>query len=151
MKIYKLVRRRSDDKLYSYNSTESERIGLSKRRYIPNEWTEAHPKMLELGLGLAGFKTLQDAVDYDCPSYFTKRDLEIWECESFRIKANKASKWLESGCFASIKTFKKLLEDDEVGDLVPWPKGTVLVEKVKLLRRVEEHEYVNLIDPKWIK
>jgi hypothetical protein len=106
--------------------------------------------MLELGLGLAGFKTLQDAVDYDCPNT-SENKLEIWECDAVGLKGIKPSKWLQMGSFVSIKVFKKSLNVNEIrsfgnklminhllkGSLNLWPKGTILVQKVKPLKRIK--------------
>ena len=119
VKVYKVVFRGEHGELRSILA-----YGDAEVVYTPNKWVEAPRWLAKEGYYLTAFKTIEDALDFvDGVSL----RFEIWEAEAQGI----------------IKKLPNPCDIDSLADrkLVPlkleWPRGTIMCQRLRLIRRVK--------------
>ena len=138
-KYYKLVRSEISG-LYSYYAS-----GVLDTMYSPNEWVYASKPAFNMGYGLfvfneEGIKLFVEA----SPLAFNEDSLlKIWECEigetyntpKFRIDRGGFPRSYED----IVKTFTFPKNDifDREHWTSDWPYGTIMTDKVKLVKKCE--------------
>ena len=97
------------------------------KMYIPEEWVDADPLFLSQGFGLCVFDNFKD----DRFGLEFQLDVELWECHAKPMKINycpfRCSILHRIGDANQLKNYTYNLK---------WPHGTVLVESVKLTKRI---------------
>jgi len=121
MKAFKLVRREIGFLVSAMTSGRWEKV------YDPGVWTYLPSQVIDAGYGLCVFTNESDARDFGVGA-----NQELWECEV-------------GGVFVGLPIFglaylELNLEDGTRSPLhtnrLDWPRGTVMVERVKLTRRI---------------
>ena len=133
MKHYKVVVRHDIDKLISYNYLFNKPIGEQKHivTYEPGKWAKAHPFLAERNLHLFVFDNLKSAHRF-IRTRTKEEGIEIWECH-IRKKHDKLPIYMNGQSLSVLK-----LRPDA---WIEWfPDDTVMVEQVKLIRRVDNDE-----------
>ena len=98
--------------------------GVNRREYFTDKFATPSKPALKKGYLLTCFEKLKDVISFDPdPSFW---DDEIWEVE---IEGKKIThkRLPPIDCFADIRK----------GGLCGWPKGTIMAEKIRLIRRVK--------------
>jgi hypothetical protein len=100
--------------------------GKANVRYQINSWSEAPAWLSEKGYGLFVFDSLKKAQKFS--KYLSLTGLKIWECEiegkfpSLPVPLSRS--YLECGYLLPVAGSK-------------FPKGTVMVKKIKLLKLIK--------------
>jgi len=119
MKVYRAVWRDPMGRLISASAE-----GKALIIYRPGEWVEAPMWLQERGYHILAFRTKKDAKNY-IPKWAV---YEIWEAEAPQIIQDLPpeldKKALSKGFFIQSR------------NLGGWPRGTVMVPKIKLVKKV---------------
>lgn len=94
--------------------------------YVPNKWISAPKWLRDQGKGPFVFDTLENARSWMGIVFIISYSLSIWECQVRKISTPAyCTLWrLNQGCI-------------EVNKWEEFPKGTLQVDQVKLIRMIE--------------
>lgn len=95
-------------------------------QYSVGEWAVANPKVFKKGYGLCVFTNQSAATNFA----FNTEDYRFFEVEVENVLPELPA----LGCFLNIKIGNILDNNFEEDGL--WPFGTIMVEKVKLVREI---------------
>lgn len=138
MKCYKIVRKIQDGYISCFID------GILRKTYYKNKYTKANKALFNRGYGLCCFKTIQTAKEFQRGCYYWS-DSEVWEAEGENQlpfgQKNKRRFYITNLGLRTIKIFFNLLDLDEYTEKEDytkkgWPKGTIMFEKVKLIKKV---------------
>lgn len=147
MSYYKVVRVRRNGERVSVLA-----VGKAARVYEPGEWVEAHPEAAKEGYGPLVYTSIGGAEHF---RQFRKGEFEIWRCKVEGVKeelpkictitghAVLSLGWVRrawKGTDDSYTFCLKVLEE-KIPEFFRakegWPDFTVMVERVKLVERVQ--------------
>lgn len=119
MKVYKVVRRRENGELVSVWA-----YGKAEVKYKPGKWVQAPRWLRRLGYHLLVFNEFKTA-----KSWCNGPGTEIWEAE--------ADKFMPIPIMLDVIALsrKQVIEVNKT-----FPRGTVMVRKLKLLRKVYDFD-----------
>ena len=124
MKYYKVVRSYEDGRLRSI-------LGMDARLtvfYTEGQWEQAPELPGRAGYHLFVFADKEAATDFASPSH----KYQVWECE-----VEGVFDYLPAFGTYNIDDFERAGSMHDVPDNSLWPEGTIMVERVKLTRRVQ--------------
>jgi len=122
--------------------------GFTKHRYKKNQWTYAEQSYLKQGYGLFVFQTKTQAIELA-----NVANVRIWECEAIQMPENSPDINELPFLFELDKTFNKTMiqqmiqrkketeqkEKEQKNFYLKkshWPRGTIVVQAVKLITKV---------------
>jgi hypothetical protein len=127
MKKYYKVVLICDDRFMSFNTGHFGKTDWYCREYFLFKWTKPTAKALMMGYGLTCFDSMENLNDFI--GDYGHLELAVFECEIGR------SIWLPT--FASVYKRMRLNDIKDVISYGDWPAGTVMTDKIKLVRRIK--------------
>ena len=119
--MYKVVKRQGN------KLTSAIVSGQAETEYIPGEWAQAPDWLAKDAYGLTVFLALHEAISFSRSMSW----LEIWECEVENL-------YLPLVPIYSTSFLARGRRIRPYAPVARWPPGTMMAERIKLTRRMED-------------
>lgn len=149
MKKYYKVVRNVRGRLYSCVVSS---VTVNRREYSTKFWTEPASMAKKYNYGLLCFCDLRKAIDffnallaYNYKNETICHKLELWECEiekEIDWKQTKSLRIRTTHVFFKVMKKKWMPWGNGHYRLSCWPAGTVMVEKIKLIKKKDGNDFL---------